>query len=252
MIIKIFGERNTGTNYLEKLIKLNFPQFCLLEGTSPKFVRAFSYLFKDRLSNQIIDFYFSKTKMQNLGWKHACPIEFILYESFASKKKQKILFVCLVKNPYSFLLSLYKKPYHILSSHKSFSEFIRTTYSPHKRENINEEQIKIVDLWNIKIQAYKELKMDIRFDAVFIKYEDLLVNINGPLSALAKKSASIKTANFKNFTKPAKKDNIKSFDYFKEYYMTEKWKEKFSTEDIDFINSNINIEYMNELKYEIL
>ena len=61
--IKIFGERNTGTNYLRKLIEENL-EVALLKGSISK-----GSIFT--LREWTKDLFFILTKGKNLGWKHA-------------------------------------------------------------------------------------------------------------------------------------------------------------------------------------
>ena len=61
--IKVLGERNTGTNYLQQLLELNLDAD-LLPGTVPPFVPGSAPEF-------VRDAYFTLTGAANLGWIHA-------------------------------------------------------------------------------------------------------------------------------------------------------------------------------------
>ena len=63
--IKIYGERNTGTSYLEQLIVRNL-NVDSLRGGIPRSIRR---LFPN--SEYARDWYFRATRSRNLGWKHA-------------------------------------------------------------------------------------------------------------------------------------------------------------------------------------
>ncbi|NPA93438.1 MAG: hypothetical protein GXO56_07140, partial [Chloroflexi bacterium] len=65
-VLKIYGERNTGTNYLSQLVALNLPQVRLLPGVVPRWLQ----LFFPR-AEAPRDLYFQWTFKRNLGWKHA-------------------------------------------------------------------------------------------------------------------------------------------------------------------------------------
>ena len=125
--LKIYGERNTGTNYLSELVFLNL-DVDILPGQTPTIVRSIqeSKLFPgDEL---LRDIYFSLRFHKNLGWKH------MLVESPASLKRyricsDKLFFVTLSKNPYSWLLSLFKNPYHQYWKQKpGFEEFLTSPW----------------------------------------------------------------------------------------------------------------------------
>ena len=100
--VKIFGERNTGTNYLSKLIASNL-LVKIKRGTVPK-ISPFA------LNEFTKDLFFFLSKKCNLGWKHS----YIDYDIALLKEVEeyKTAIITLTKNPYSFLLSLYKNPYH--------------------------------------------------------------------------------------------------------------------------------------------
>ena len=128
MYIKVFGERNTGTNFLCKLLKDNSNLNCLEHGSNKNI---------NDLKNELIQKHFIQTSLNkqldkqqlfalikeqlidkqrslefnlNFGWKHAkinpdrikkCP----LYE--------KTIFICLIRNPWRFTYALHKRPYNI-------------------------------------------------------------------------------------------------------------------------------------------
>jgi len=103
--VKIYGERNTGTSYLEALLVRNLAVDCLRGGV-PRSIRRF---FAD--SERARDWYFQATYRNNLGWKHAClPAESQL--AIARTDSTEVLLLTLTKNPYAWLLSFYRKPYH--------------------------------------------------------------------------------------------------------------------------------------------
>ena len=97
--VKIFGERNTGTNYLTKLIENNFEVEILRGAISKGSVFTFREWTKD--------LFFKFSRSSNLGWKHS-----IIDLNLVLNHKEKPIIITLTKNPYSFLLSLYNRPYH--------------------------------------------------------------------------------------------------------------------------------------------
>ena len=66
-LLKMYGERNTSTNYLSKLIELNL-KVDELRGVAPDFLmRIDAALGNSELAR---DIYFSLTYGKTLGWKH--------------------------------------------------------------------------------------------------------------------------------------------------------------------------------------
>ena len=152
--VKLFGERNTGSNYLEKLIQINLDDLQYLKGTAPRMLRAFLKPLGFYSREKLIDFYFSLTEDKNLGWKHACADMLDLYAAY-EKENNQVLFLCLIKNPYSFLLSLYKNPYHFNHQCSTFSDFLRKEYTPHYREKSAIQKYKNpIEIWNDKLRSY--------------------------------------------------------------------------------------------------
>ena len=74
--VKVFGERNSGTIYLEKLLVKNFKV-------------------------DIADYF-------TLGWKHRLAP----HKEELDKIEDDIIYLILVKNPYAWLRSMHRKPYH--------------------------------------------------------------------------------------------------------------------------------------------
>ena len=189
MNIKVFGERNTGTNFLCKLLRdntnLNFlahrsavPLKDLKNELIQKhFTKTFlnkhlhkqlSCLIEDRLIDKLRSLEFDST----FGWKHAkinpyrikeCP----LYE--------KTIFICLIRNPWRFTSALHKKPYNLFPSTKtSLEEFIKLSFLPNERDGIEDVfLINPVDFWNIKVSSYFHFK-DVSSNVFIVYYEQLV------------------------------------------------------------------------------
>ena len=68
--IKIYGERNTNTKFMRKLIDLNL-DVEQLPGVVPPALRRALRLVPRRANELIRDLYFVLTFRQNLGWKHS-------------------------------------------------------------------------------------------------------------------------------------------------------------------------------------
>ena len=102
--IKIYGERNTTTTYMSHLSRLNLSAK-EIPGTVPPYIKILQKILP---GNELVkDIYFNLTYGKNLGWKHSCvePVEKLL--RYSHVKTNKIAFLTITKNPYSWLLSLY-------------------------------------------------------------------------------------------------------------------------------------------------
>jgi hypothetical protein len=153
-MVKIYGERNTGTNYLTKLMERNF-LVKLLPGVVPKYVTSLQKYFHDNES--VRDLYFRFTFPKNLGWKHSLvkPVDHLQKYKITSTN---LFFITLTKNPYSWLLSLYKKPYHsCIASYSDFDDFLIMPWGTVQRENSPLYYKNPIDLWNCKNRSYLQL-----------------------------------------------------------------------------------------------
>ncbi|RME83007.1 MAG: hypothetical protein D6775_09300 [Caldilineae bacterium] len=129
--VKILGERNTGTHYLEKLLRLNL-DVRVLPGSAPRRLR------RHFPGNEaVLDLYFRLTAFANLGWKHAlAPAPDALRRSRWARRGLVIL--TLSKNPYAWLLSLYRHPYHYSGPLPSFERFLQSPWRTVRRERCSD------------------------------------------------------------------------------------------------------------------
>ncbi|MCB1042569.1 MAG: hypothetical protein KDC35_06510 [Acidobacteria bacterium] len=122
MVVKIFGERRTGTNALSKSIAANLD------------VQVASYAF--------------------LGWKHRLapnPAE------IAASVFCPVQFLVTVRHPYTWAWSMYKNPFHFRAD-RSFEEFLKSEIGDSADDGFNNRYAHPVDMWNIKYQAYRQLE----------------------------------------------------------------------------------------------
>ena len=237
--VKIFGERNTGTNYLTKLISDNFDVEILKGAISKGSIFTFREWTKD--------LFFGLTKAKNLGWKHS------KVDTEALKNTpHKIFVITLTKNPYSFLLSLYKRPYHYEGKKPtSFLSFLNTHWDLRKRDNIQGTQSleTPIQLWNIKNGSYIDFARN-NENTLQIKYEDLLEN---PVKLIEQIATAINEPLKKEFTNyhASTKDDDKRFSDYQQYYLNEKWKDKISDKEVELINSKLDKKVVSYFGYEL-
>jgi hypothetical protein len=207
--IKIYGERNSGTIYLEWLIHKNLVA---------EVVEGFEF-----------------------GWKHRiAPAQ----DELSDLMKNEILFLCLVKNPYSWLLSMHKRPYqHEILKDINFSEFIRYSYGDYKNP---------VVLWNMKNRSYMELGKNVR-QHMIVKYEDILRDPKTKLDQIAEKFSIEKPGLFINIQKLlTNKHGIRNEKFHTEYYLKETWRKKLHRDQINYINNFLDQDLMQKFDYPLL
>lgn len=146
--IKIYGERNSGTNYLEQLLKKNIKNVdILLPGYK-----------------------------SGSGWKHGFPN----MKLFNNIDLDNVLFIFIIRDFKSWLKSMYKQPYHYIPQN-TFEEFINNKLNIKDNRidhdvNINSlEKQNIIDLRYSKINCYFDFFKKVN-NAIFINLEDLQNN----------------------------------------------------------------------------
>ncbi len=238
--VKIFGERNTGTNYITDMILKNFSVKVLSDGPPYSWEKRFG------LSETSMSNYFLLTKWRNLGWKHA-KIE------VENLSVHECFFVVVIKNPYSWLLSLHKRPYHNpAASDLSFSEFIRTPWPTMKCDGLDAKLVMPVELWNKKNRSYYEFCKQVK-SSLLISYEGVLdspVDFLSSLSTILGEDirGEVKLQN----TGSKSSDKHRTFSNYRDYYLNEMWREKITKEDVVYVNSELDEQLVNNLGYSLI
>jgi hypothetical protein len=142
--IKVFGERNSGTTFINLFLKYNIENINVLNG---------------------------KYNANEGGWKHGFP-DINLF-----KKKNQTLFIFIIRDLHQWLNSMYHKPYHY-DKVKNVNKFL------YEKLIIKEKRVKhpvitdpresqnIIDLRNAKIESYLNF-FEMVDNAIFINLEDI-------------------------------------------------------------------------------
>lgn len=134
--IQIFGERNSGTNYLKEFLSKN-------------------------LINKIDIGY-------KYGWKHG----FVNFKRLEKESLENVLFLVITKNPYAWLLSMNKKPHHAPQLYfKPFSQFIREEWVCYKGKQY---QIRAKNLKSHPITALDQEMMQERDPSTGKRFENVI------------------------------------------------------------------------------
>lgn len=241
-VIKLYGERNTGTNYLSQLLELNL-EVTLLPGTIPNWLQPFI----PRLEWPR-DMYFSLTFSRNLGWKHRIAPS--PHELAKFRGAGPVYFLTVTKNPYSWLLSLYRRPYHNYTHKGSFEEFLQRPWPTVRREGHPTPFENPVIVWNEKNRSY--LNLGQYASCLNLRYEDLLSDPKETVERIAVHfNISKKSCYFQNVTESTKGDS-RTFSQYQEYYIQEKWREKLSPQAIDIINRYVDTQLMSHFGYSLI
>ena len=245
--IKIYGERNTNTNYLSKLVENNL-KIVELRGKAPPKILTIQSKLPGR--EWFIDLYFDFVYRNTLGWKHT---KVLSAEKLVNLKtaNELTLFLTVTKNPYSWLLSLYKKPYHQYGPRKeSFEKFLLANWKTVKREGTNRKAyMNPVHIWNDKNRAYlslpKNKTMNITTEEVFEDPEKIINEIAKIYNVDRKSDTFIPHST-------STKNSGKTTKDYSEYYLKEKWRDEISDEAVGIINRYLDKNLMGHFGYKII
>lgn len=260
--LKIYGERNSGTNFLTRLIRRNF--HCeIIPGTlaeaRPGYRESFELELERKISDagkrilarQIkLDDFFRGNLWATLGWKHCVPPVDVIR---SHPDRNNTLFVTIIKNPYSWLLSLFRRPYEntALERTADLGKFISEPWLAGDRENTPPYLESPVELWNLKTSGYMQLARTV--ESVNIRYEELLAD---PVSALKSLQGCLerRTRKFELAIESTKSADVgqKDFDYYRDYYLNERWKQDLGHDHIKMINSYLDPDIVEKSGYRLL
>ena len=244
--IKVFGERNTGTNFVEQLLKSNVDCEIVSGNLSRFYSWRFSLAYKllppdhaYRYVERSRDRIFENRFEIDGGWKHAKTPNF---PSGIDAYPEGMGLIAITKNPYAWLLSLHKRPYqgttHTRFNPLPFSQFIREPWITVGRECAKSDYDTPIHLWNDKVTSYFTLHKCA--PTMIHQYEKIIGDIP---QFLADVSDTFKISTLKHPEIPSsssKKDGRTTQD-ITNYYRNNMWRSSITDEDMIFINSNLDI-----------
>ncbi len=244
--VKIYGERNTSTNYLSKLIALNLDA-TEIPGTAPPRINTLQTVLP---GNEFIrDFYFKLAYSKTLGWKHTRvkPLSVLRRYRLAT---DRTAFVTITKNPYSWLLSLHQHPYHqYYVETPEFEVFLTTPWKTIRRDNVPARALTPIELWNVKNRSYVQSGYP---QLLNLTSEEILGNAQHVIQTISDRFAiPMKTSGFVNYERSTKEAG-KTHAYYRDYYLCERWKDKLSDEAIGLINESVDADLMARFGYRML
>ena len=240
--LKVYGERNSGTRYLERLVAANL-RVRLLRGEAPRFV---TWLGPD--SEAMRDRYFRLTVRRNLGWKHRLPPDAAELAGPGSSGRTA-RFLTLVKNPYSWVLSMLRRPYSAARSYASLEELVTSPWHTVGRECAPAQFPDAVAMWNAKAAANLALPAG---RTANLRYEDLIADPEARIDALARDlGLERRSEKFWN-EQSSTKGSAQTFDDYRSYYLEGRWRGKLSDGEVGLISARLDPAVMSAYGYEIL
>lgn len=180
-VAKVMGERNSGTNFVQDLLALNF-DVELLANAMPYTARHVELLDRVPLTAQGRDAVFHRAVDLNhdwefhrhAGWKHACLTDrhFTDYPD-----ADRTLFVCVIRHPALWLQSMFRAPFGTFQSDsraRGIGEFLVTPWITRPRDEIGELVLESpAHLWAHKVDSYLR-QQAARPNVLVLRHEDIL------------------------------------------------------------------------------
>lgn len=248
--VKVFGERNTGTNFLVESLALNAPQLEHLTHEHSSLLPALAYRVPgavgQRLYNWALDRQRALEEPVNLGWKHgAIEPDRIGHLDLS----ERTLMICMTRNPYYFLNSLYRRPYNIIPQPKGDRRsFLSTAITPNRRDRVGSRDLPSpASLWSLKTRSY--LESADRLNLCVVRYEDLVNDFPSFFEALRTSGVSL-NRELQIPMKSSKGDAMQFSDYVAKTNAFDP-REQFSTEELELIRPHLDADICNRLGYPI-
>ena len=253
LFTKIYGERNTGATYLEKLVNKNFATDILRGdfGVDKRVLRLVLQQHKPKLrpaeNNRLQDRYHERILYSDFGLKHAAPPVDVIR---AAPHSENTLFLLITKHPVFFLSSLHIRPENPLWDEEDlgFDQFLTTPWPVSERDNLGENPLESpIQLWNEKMRSYVQL-MGAADNVIHIRYEDLLSDFSIQMDRIAEylPTTSNGYANIRRSVKAS--DNLRFEDYARRYKY-HKIKTDYKKRDLEYIYRKIDDDVMDALDY---
>lgn len=237
--VKIYGERSCGTNYLASLVQKNFEKVTV--------------------------------NPQRYGWKHG----FINFKKLPNLNNDNTLFIFISKDPYSWIVSMKKKPHHAPQLYNlPLEEFVRQEWACYKGENygnrdlvnnplkpeeemlnernpITKERFEnVIAMRNAKNKCFLKLRNHVKHYRR-IKYENLLKHPERSIKKIAEE-----------FSIPLKDQVENTTGYFgrnpkvkfsnKSYYLNKEYLKFYSKDLIEYVNQYLDESIESRLQYSLI
>lgn len=223
--VKIFGERNTGTNALKQLIEKNSDSRVLpsvaseLDPWFPLKWRTLALLpgGKARIERYIDGVFRGRTP--TLAWKHAAT-NLTDVSDFSD-----CLVVLTTRHPASWALALYRRPYHSFGEKPStFPEFLSMRWQPVTRDALTAGAFTPIEMWNMKMRSYVTFASALATKGaahVWVRFEDFVGDQEAVFDRL--RGCLTNPAETCSIVSASTKDPSKDYAYYRDYYRREAW-----------------------------
>ena len=178
------------------------------------------------------------------AWKHAAPtIDESYHENLVS-----VLFM--VRDPYSWIGSLFRHPYHIRGPRLDTLEgFIQQPWLTMQRDNVDPVLHSPMMLWNEKLRAYLAFMDAAIVPTTVLKFEDFVLD---PVFALSASLArfGVSGEGLEEVEEPTKVKGVDRKNRI-EYYQSAAWKKAISPETANLINGFVDWDVAARFGYKL-
>lgn len=253
LFTKVFGARNCGATYLEKLVNKNFATDLLRGdfGVDRRVLRLVLQSHKARArpaeASRMQDQYHERILYSDFGLKHAAPPIDVIR---ATPHARNTVFLLITKHPVFFLTSLHARPKNSLLAEvpQEFEKFLESPWPVATRDNLGEGPLASpIELWNLQMQVYVRL-LEVADNVVHIRYEDLISDFDGQLDRISEYIP--KTGNgYAGIQRSVRAaDNLRFDDYVRRYKF-QRIKADHKRRDLEYIYRKVDSAVMQALGY---
>jgi hypothetical protein len=223
--VKIFGERNTGTNALSRIIEANSEARCLPATSgdlNPLLGRIGNteWLPGKRIRERLLDSIF-EGQSPLCAWKH-CATNFPDAAPFDG-----VFVLFTIRHPGSWLVSLFKRPYQRLERRPAtLAEFLNSEWETAGRELLGRARFRPLELLQAKLGSYLGFADKLTECGIahrFLRFEDIVLNQAGLYSTIAPELENARS-DFHEL-ESSTKERSKTLDDYRDYYGRERWRE---------------------------
>ncbi len=246
-LVKVFGERNTASRAVHTMIQtaplladaslheLDQDEFAKYDAIIEQICAMYTGPWR-RVYREAVKDLRDKEMGELARWKHAAPA----YDPIYKELDVAVLF--LVRNPYSWVQSLSRRPYHCLGRRQqNLEDFLVFPWLCVGRDNVEPILNSPMQLWSLKLAAYRKFQARAAQDGVrsaVVRFEDFVQN---PVFAMTRAlhSIDVESGGLKAVAAATKPEYEYGMDR-KTFYLNECWREDLTSSSVKFINEMVD------------
>ncbi len=242
--IRVFGERNTGTRAI--LLMLEAQKSVITRqtvasriydrpenaGLRAQIIQSFDLPWRRIYSDAIRDMEHMDLCPTQM-WKHTA----IHWHSAFATKKVHVVFV--VRNPYSWFISLAKNPYHIFGLRpETLEAFVVQPWMTQRRDNLAPVLPSPMALWQQKTAAYQTFETQAKVPVQVVRFEDFVADTVKEITRVLDRFG-VAHENIRDI-ESSTKEGGKNLRDITAFYAREGWKNRLTAGLVQLINERVD------------